>query len=178
MNKTPWKSKILDLMTCERETLVGYVRRFIDDTAERDSEDIVQDVALNMFNKADITVPIENITSYVYQALRNKIIDYLRRRRDVISLDEDWMEDGEVSLLDALHDPQKDGTSDISRMETRESLFKALSLLDEDQRSILITTELEEKTFQEVSEETGISLGTLLARKSRALKKIKESFNE
>lgn len=163
-------------MTRERETLIGYVRRFIDDTAERDSEDIVQDVALNMFNRADITVPIENITSYVYQALRNRIIDYLRRRRDVISLDEDWMEAGEVSLLDALHDPQRDGASDILRMETREYLFEALSILDDDQRSILVANELEEKTFQEVSEETGVPVGTLLARKSRALKKIKEAF--
>jgi RNA polymerase sigma factor (sigma-70 family) len=176
MNKAPWKSGILDLMTRERATLVGYVRHFIDDTAERDSEDIVQDVALNMFNRADITVPIENITSYAYQALRNKIVDYLRRRRDVISLDEDWLEDGEVSLLDLLQDPQKDGASDISRMETRKILFKALAMLDEDQRSILIATELEEKTFQEVSEETGIPLGTLLARKSRAMKKIKDFF--
>ena len=40
MNKTPWKSKILDFMARERKSLVGYVRRYISDTAERDGEDI------------------------------------------------------------------------------------------------------------------------------------------
>ena len=61
--------------------MIAYVRRLIDDAAERDSEDIVQDVFLNIFDRADITMPIENAAAYVYQALRNKVIDYLRKRR-------------------------------------------------------------------------------------------------
>jgi len=79
-------------------------------------------------------------------------------------------------LMDVLHDPQMGGAGDILRMETREDLFRVLSVLDDDQRSILIETEMEEKTFQEVSAETRVPVGTLLARKSRALKKIKEAF--
>lgn len=34
----PWQDKIVSFVTNEREKLVGYVRRFIDDTAERDGE--------------------------------------------------------------------------------------------------------------------------------------------
>jgi RNA polymerase sigma factor (sigma-70 family) len=177
MNKAPWKTRILEFMTRERETLVGYVRRYIDDTAERDGEDIVQDVALNIFYRADITIPIENITSYVYQALRNKVIDYLRKRRDIVSLDDGWMDEGETTLLQTLPDPQSDGTKEISRMVARENLFRALAMLDDDQRSILIATELEGKTFQELAEQSGVPLGTLLARKSRALKKMNELFS-
>jgi RNA polymerase sigma factor (sigma-70 family) len=176
MNKTSWKTKILDFMTREREKLVGYVRRFIEDTADRDGEDIVQDVLLNIFNRADITIPIENVAAYVYQALRNKVIDYLRKRRDMISLDSGWQDDEETALLQTLSDPQTDGTAELSRMEIRESLFEMLSVLNDEQREIVIATELEGKTFQELSREKGIPLGTLLARKSRALQRIRETF--
>lgn len=176
MNKTSWKTKILDFMTREREKLVGYVRRFIEDTADRDGEDIVQDVLLNIFNGADITIPIENVAAYVYQALRNKVIDYLRKRRDMISLDSGWQDDEETALLQTLSDPQTDGTAELSRMEIRESLFEMLSVLNDEQREIVIATELEGKTFQELSREKGIPLGTLLARKSRALQRIRETF--
>ncbi len=90
----PWQNKIVSFVTNEREKLVGYVRRLIDDTAERDGEDIVQDIILNLFNRADFTVPIENLTAYIYQALRNRTIDYLRRKREILSLDEGWSDGG------------------------------------------------------------------------------------
>jgi len=176
MNKAPWKIKILDFMTREREKLIGYVRRFIDDTAERDGEDIVQDVVLNIFNRADITIPIENVAAYVYQALRNKVIDYLRKRREMISLDDGWTDDEEITLLQTLSDPRTDGTDELSRMEICENLFELLSVLNDEQRAILIATELEGKTFQELSKEWGVPLGSLLARKSRALQRIRETF--
>ena len=76
-----WQDKIVSLITNERERWIGYVRRLIDDAAERDGEDIVEDVIVNLFDKADITSPIDNLTAYVYRSLRNRIIDYLRKKR-------------------------------------------------------------------------------------------------
>ena len=38
------KMAIAQFLSAEHERLTGYVRRLIDDTAERDGEDIVQDV--------------------------------------------------------------------------------------------------------------------------------------
>jgi len=168
---------MLEFLSNERKTLIGYVRRLIDDAAERDSEDIVQDVALNIFNRSDITIPIENVAAYVYQALRNKVIDYLRRGRDTTSLDDGWQDDEKSTLLHALPALRTEASHEISKLEAREILFKALSLLNDEERSVLIATELEGKTFREVSEESGTPLGTLLARKSRAVNKIKESFS-
>lgn len=178
MNKAQLKSKILDFFSKEQKKLIGYVRRLIDDAADRDSEDIVQEVILGIFDRADITIPIENVAAYVYQALRNKVIDYLRKRRDTVSLDAGWQDNEEGSLLDVLPAVSIIESDEISRMEARETLFKALSLLNSDERAVLIATDLEGKTFQDISDESGEPLGTLLARKSRAIKKLKESFYE
>jgi len=177
MKRSHLKNKILDFFSSERKTLVGYVRRFIDDTADRDGEDIVQDVALNIFNRADITVPIENVAAYVYQALRNRAVDYIRKKRDTVSLD-DGRQDEEDSLFHVLPVLQIDPSDEISTMEAREILFKALLNLKKEEREIIIAVELEGKTFREIAEESGLPLGTLLARKSRAMKKIKEFYHD
>ena len=176
--EVPIQKKIARFMTDEREKLVGYIRRYIDDTAERDGEDIVQDVFLNIFNRADFTLPIENLTAYVYRALRNRVIDYLRKRRETVSLDEGLSHDETLAISGLLSDPRSDGNDEISKLEIRQSLFTALSVLNEEQREVLIATELEGRTCQELSREWGIPIGTLLARKSRAIRRIRQTFTE
>ena len=77
MDKEKQTERFVDFFRVERQRLIGYIRHRIEDTAQRDGEDIVQDVFFNVFNKSDITEPIENLTAYVYQAPRNRTIDLL-----------------------------------------------------------------------------------------------------
>ena len=176
MNKVTWQKKIIAFFGDEREKLVKYVHRFIENTAERDGEDIVQDVILNIFTRADLTIPIENLTAYVYQALRNRIIDYLRKRKDMVSLDAEYVDSKDLTLSDILPDPRYDRISEDKIFEVRQRIFQALEALNDEQRAVIIATEFEGWTFQELSEQWNVPLGTLLARKSRALHKIREAF--
>jgi len=178
MKKVPWQGKIVTFFSNERERLIRYVRRLIDDTAERDAEDIVQDVILNIFSRADVTIPFENLTAYAYQALRNRIIDYLRKRRDMASLDDEYFDNSDLTLSDVLQDPQYDWNNEELRLDVSQRLFKALAVLNDEQKAVIIATELEGWTFQELSGEWNVPLGTLLARKSRALHKIRETFSD
>ena len=50
MSTTQGKSRIAVFFAGERERLVRYVHRFIEDTAERDGEDIVQDEGKSAFD--------------------------------------------------------------------------------------------------------------------------------
>ena len=172
----PWQDRIVSLITKERERWIGYVRRLIDDAAERDGEDIVQDVIVNLFDRSDITDPVENLTAYVYRALRNRIVDYLRKRKESVSLDEGWSDKEALTLFDVLPEPQTGNLDEASRLDIRRNLVKAFSILTNDQKAVLIATELEGRTFRELSEEWGVPLGTLLARKSRAIQKIRDTF--
>ena len=45
----------------------------------------------------------------------------------------------------------------------------ALDELPRDQREIFIQNEMEERSFREISEETGVSINTLLSRKRYAI---------
>ena len=107
------KMAIAQFLSAEHERLTGYVRRLIDDTAERDGEDIVQDVALSLFNRADVLMPIEALSAYVYQSLRNRVIDYLRRRRNIVSLDEPIDEEDGPSFVDQISDTFADVEKEV-----------------------------------------------------------------
>jgi RNA polymerase sigma factor (sigma-70 family) len=159
----------------ERTRLVAYVRRLIDDAADRDGEDIVQDVMMNLFNMADLTVPLENLAAYVYRSIRNRVIDMMRKRDfDEVSLDAE--NEGTASLKEILRDDRYDIYAETDAKETRESLFRAIDSLDEDYKAIIIMTEFEGRSFKEISDAWGVPIGTLLSRKSRAMAKIREQL--
>lgn len=158
-------SKLTDFFRRERLRLVRYVRSLIEDAGDRDAEDIVQDVMLSIFDKADVTIPIENLAAYVYRSLRNKVVDIFRKKRDVVSLEEVICEAG------------SDPASAVEKKELIDHIFSMMDILPPEQRAVLIATEFEGRSYRELSEEWNIPMGTLLARKSRALNKIKQDLS-
>ena len=177
MDKENQKEKLADFFRRERRRLIGYVKRWIEDTAERDGEDIVQDVAFNLFNQADVTEPIENLAAYVYQALRNRTIDLLRKRRGkFISLDMEVNRDANLSLSDLIQDSRFDAGKEIEKKELHYQLLQAIDSLNDQDRAVVIETEFNSRSFRELSEQWEIPIGTLLARKSRALRKIRKTL--
>ena len=173
------RPKLVEFFRSEYGRLVGYVRRMIDDVAERDGEDIVQDVMLNAFNLADLNAPIENVSAYLYQSLRNRVVDYLRKRKSgTRSLEELVLEESDLKLGDLLYDADNNPVVEFERREMLHFLFEAIEALNEEQRAVLIETELEGRTFKELAKEWGVPVGTLLARKSRALAKIRKTFQD
>jgi RNA polymerase sigma factor (sigma-70 family) len=158
----------------EHGRLVGYVRRWLDGFSEEEAEDVVQDVALNVFDRADVTAPIRDLSAYVYRALKNRVIDLLRRRKATLSLDQPAGGEDSPALADLVRDETGAPEADFERKELAGRLWEALEALAPEDRAILIATELEGWTFQELAEEWDAPLGTLLARKSRALKKVRK----
>jgi RNA polymerase sigma factor (sigma-70 family) len=136
----------------------------IDDAGDRDAEDIVQDVMLSIFDKADVTIPIENLAAYVYRSLRNKVIDIFRKREEILS------------LSDVIGDAKSDTEKVVERKELMDFVFRAIDSLPDVQRAVLIATEFEGWSFRELSEVWEIPIGTLLARKSRALQHIRKKL--
>jgi len=116
------------------------------------------------------------VSAYVYQALRNRVIDAFRNRKKNVQLDKDDDENEALSLAETLHDARFDTGTEIDNKELKELLAAAMERLSDNERAVVIATELEGFTFKELSEMWEVPLGTLLAQKSRALAKLKESF--
>ncbi len=151
--------------------LLAFVRSLVADTAARDGEDMVQDVALSILNRAEVAVPIENLPAYVYRALRNRVIDEMRRPSGgVLSLEADAAPGSDLRLSDVLADLRPDPASSVEREETRQSLYQAIDALPLEQKAVIIATEIQGHSYRELAEAWGVPMGTLLARKARGLK--------
>jgi RNA polymerase sigma factor (sigma-70 family) len=157
------KKRIASFIADEWSRLVGYVRAWIADTAERDAEDVVQDVIEHLFEKADLAEPIVDLSAYLYRSLRNKVIDLYRRKRLV-----------PAELAAEISDTHYEAAEVADRGEARKELFDAIDSLPEAQREVLVATELEGRSYSELSEEWDTPIGTLLARKHRAIRALRK----
>ncbi len=174
---TTTSGSIAEFFRNEHRHLVQFVRRLIDDTAAQDGEDLVQDVALNLFRKADVMAPVEDLAAYVYRALRNKVVDEFRIRREPhLSLDANVAEDSRVSLAEMLHDARDNALQALEQSELKQRLFAAIEALPMAQKAIIVETEFEGRSFQELSTLWNVPIGTLLARKSRGIQAIRATF--
>lgn len=148
----------------EYHSLKTYVQSKVDDTTERDAEDIVQDVALRIFSRSEDASPITNIAGFVYNSVRNKIIDVMRTKKESVheggDIDTKWAEFAELFY----------GSADNSYPEgIMNDLKNAIQQLKPSYQDIIIAIDFEGYSYREIAEQTGISQGTLMSRRHRAL---------
>lgn len=171
--------RIAEVFHVERKRLLDTVRRRLFDFSPDDAEDLVQDVFHNILKRGDLVGQVENLTAYVYQAVSNRILDHRRRPSREVPLEPDE-EPGDDLLRRALEpvEPGLDPEQQMQRKQLRAVLRDALEELTPAERDIWIATELEGRTFREVSEESGAPMGTLLSRKSRAGKVLRARLEQ
>jgi RNA polymerase sigma factor (sigma-70 family) len=162
------KRRIGEFLAVEWTRLVRYVRARIADSAEADAEDIVQDVMAGIFERADVTAPIVDLAGYVYRSLANRVIDALRARRP----------HGPAAALptDGLPDARFEASAQAEQAEQRERLFAAIDALPPAQRAVFLATEMEGERYRELAERWEVPVGTLLARKHRAVRSLRKAL--
>ncbi len=170
MQDTSWS--LVEIIARERAKFVAFVRRTAMDLSQMDAEDVVADVLYHVWNRVDLTAPVEDLLAYLYTAFRHRIIDLRRRKRPTESL-EARAEAG-LDLPDLAADPE----TLAARRALRDRLQAALAALPAKQRAVWIATEIGGHTFAELADAWGEPLGTLLARKSRAVHRLQTLLTE
>jgi RNA polymerase sigma factor (sigma-70 family) len=157
----------------EHKSLLGFIRSRTANIEE--AEDLLQDVFFHAMRSANSTEPIDHIVGWLYTIARNKIVDLYRRRRNTISLQE---ERKDVTLEDMIADSGIDIEKDAIRGAVMDSLIEAMDELPSEQREVFIQQAIDGRTFQELSNESGIPLNTLLARKRYAVKFLQKRLHK
>lgn len=155
-----------------RKKLYDFIRVRVRETA--DAEDILQDVFYELTNSFRVLQPVEQTAAWLFRVARNKITDRYRKHKPLLidDLKGNPQEDGESSsfleeLLGSANDP---GFASGDNELIRDTLMSALDELPSEQRDVFIRHELEQQSFKEISDETGIAVNTLLSRKHYAVK--------
>jgi RNA polymerase sigma factor (sigma-70 family) len=161
-------------ISSEYKSLVSYVRRYFNEKYyDVSAEDIVQDVAVNLFSKLDIDGQLENIAGYVYRSIRNRIADFQRKSKKEVPFNKFSDDEGEEHYSENI--PQEEiKLNEIDDEVFYDSIHKALDQLSPNQQMVFVATEIDGYTFEELSDELDIPIGTLLSWKHRGVKKLKE----
>lgn len=155
--------------------LVGFVRGKV--RTKEDSEDILQEVWYQ-FSKLTNINEIENVGAWLFQVARNKITDKYRKK-STSSL-EDFAyesEEGdfsfkEILLLDDTNNPELGLFKDLFWKE----LIASLEELPENQREVFILNEIEDFTLQEIADQKGENIKTIISRKGYAVKHLRNKL--
>ena len=178
MNLKETSNEIANFFNREYSNLVGFLRAKINDLSEMESEDVISDIILQIFSNIGITEHVQNLEAYIYRAVHNRAIDYLRKRKRLVSINQPTTKDGDQTLEDLLADPRLDIHNEVYAREIRTKLSRALEELDPKQRAIWVATEIDGYTFRELAELWNEPIGTLLARKHRTAEVLRKVLQE
>jgi len=171
-------------VTKERVRLFNFIKKRVADPDE--AEDILQDVFFQLWRGYNTIESIEKITAWLFRVARNKITDAYRKKKpdNFSSIKGQNDREGDAPLLLAEMIPDRmNGPEDMYTRELLwDSIEEALEELPVKQRQVFVWHELEDRSFKEMSEQTGDTINTLLSRKRYAVqflrKKLQELYNE
>ncbi len=145
--------------------LYNHIRRMIGN--EEDSKDILQEVFINVYKKIDSFREESSLKTWLFRIASNKTIDFLRREKRF--------------KADELPETLKEKSNPLKHTEQslkKELVHKALLMLKEEEREIVIMKELDGFTFREIAEIKGMPENTVKTKLYSSLKKLKKIILE
>lgn len=145
-----------------------------------DARDITQEAFLKVHKNLATFEGDAQFFTWLYRIVMNLSIDHLRKRRgekvefdDAMSNDEADDETG-IAPRRTGFDPAKA----LSDKELREQIRGALSKLSPAHRAVLVMREVDGLSYQEMADQAGVSIGTIMSRLFHARKKMQKMLLE
>lgn len=135
-----------------------------------DADDILQEVTYKLMQ---VEQPVENVAAWLFRAARNEMTDRARKKRELPLADyfggreeQDFPED---ELAETLFGVPQTPEDEYLKTLLWEELEEALAELPDAQREVFEKTELLGYSFNQLAQESGSSVQTLLSRKHKAV---------
>jgi RNA polymerase sigma-70 factor (ECF subfamily) len=146
--------------------LCSYARKFISD--HDSSKEIVQDVFINLWEKRDDISADKPVKSYLYTSVHNRCLNYIRDNKK-------FKRDSEnIEILNI-------NPVDIDKMveaENEKKIMDAINQLPGKCKEVFLLSRFEQLKYNEIAEKTGVSVKTIEAQMSKALKILRENLAE
>jgi RNA polymerase sigma factor (sigma-70 family) len=162
--------QIAAIVQRERARLRNFVRKRVPDLG--DAEDILQDVLYELVQTYRLMHPVEHAGAWLYRAARNQIVDFFRKKR-LVALEDALAQiaddEGALTLADLLPSPDAGPEAAYACTVLLHEINAALDELPEEQRAVFVAQAIYGRSFQELADETGVGVNTLLSRKRYAV---------
>lgn len=171
------RNKIEETVKKEGPRLLGFIKKHV--RRVEDAEDILQDVFFQFTQNIDEINYIDRASSWLFTVARNKIIDLFRKKKaepmSELSIGGD---EGEMLTIEEIlpslgNSPEEEPI----RALIMDKIEETLDALPEEQREAFVATEIEGKSFKELSALTGVPVNTLISRKRYAVLFLREQLD-
>jgi RNA polymerase sigma-70 factor (ECF subfamily) len=148
------------LMEFYKEQLYHLLLRYTHDTI------LAEDLTIEAFGKAfksiDKYTPDFAFSTWLYRIATNNYIDYTRKKRlHTISMDQ---EESELNLVSQSQTPE----DKVIESQKHETLRNVINKLKPHYRTLIEMRYFEEKSYEEISQELALPIGTVKAKLFRA----------
>jgi RNA polymerase sigma-70 factor (ECF subfamily) len=130
------------------------------------AEDVAQEVMLTVWRKADMFDPHRaQVSAWIFQIARNRRIDLVRKENRPVP--------EEIKMADDVED---DASQILALEQEAGQLRIALDQLKPNQRDLIEKAYLGELTHKEISDQTGLALGTVKSRIRLGLERLRHDL--
>lgn len=159
-----------------KDQLVNFVFRYLGDYDEAD--DVAQEVFIRVYRNKNSYKPIAKFSTWIYTIAANLAKTQLRRRKRhaLFSLDrrKEGVNDQEYAIADTRY--PADGQAESSLKQA--IIQKALSSVSPKYREIVILSDIQELSYEEICQITGLNIGTVKSRLNRGRSKLQVLLND
>ncbi len=148
--------------------LSAYARKFIHDIDT--VKEIVHDVFIRLWEKRDTIDTNKSIKSYLYTSVHNRCLNYIR--------DNKKFDKENIDMANISANTNKEETDKLVEAELESKIKNAIDSLPERCKEIFVLNRFDELKYKEVAVKLNISVKTVEAQMSKALKILKEKLAE
>jgi RNA polymerase sigma-70 factor (ECF subfamily) len=150
--------------------------RVLGDAAE--AEDLAQEVFVTVFKAIDTFRGESRLSTWIHRIAqnhaRNRLKYHGRRKRKGDSVLDDNTEETAAAPETGSRLPRPDHQVEAHQAEA--NIRKAMTFLDEEQRTLIVLRDLENMSYEDIQQLTGLPSGTVKSRLHRARMALHESF--
>ncbi len=147
--------------------LFSFILRMVGDPVE--AEELAQDTLIRAYIHADKYREIARFSTWLFTIATNLVRNQVRKRKRqpyMLTLDPAPIDDDRIPLDPA--DPHADPTQDLEGEELGRLIAEATEQIPEKYRIPFLLREVEELSYEEIQQVTGLKLGTVRSRINRA----------
>lgn len=138
-----------------------------------DSEDLIQDLLVKLYPQQQKLQSLEYLRPWMVRVLYNLYLDAKRsEQRSPMA----WL-DGDETALDDVVDEGLTPEAQVENDFTQQRLLDSLNRLNDNQRVLIILSDVEGYNLKELSTILDIPIGTIKSRLSRARSQLRVSLN-
>ena len=153
-----------------RQRIFAYVLGFLHDRGN--AEDVTQECFVTLARKIESISPSKGLLSWLFRVARNRSIDRLRKRTDLLP--------GDDFVEDVLHEDTSQAVPDTELLRKEESrrIRKLLDSLPKRERDVIAMRFFGDLKFREIAKVMKRPLGTVLWQANTGMKRLRDRLKD